>query len=168
VKKILKFIRKISLSAYVTKRQYEIIINKSCTEMWEKNQCCCCSIIPNETRYTQRNIFINFYSNTPNKVMQSRRTTSLVFLRVSNLVLLLLVATLLTLSGCNCHPHIASITRLPIEFANHQPHHQTDDPAFRVFYGTGVSLFPYNGVLFVDVTLMLRVTSKLRRLIYVH
>ena len=110
--------------------------------MWETEQKCCCSLMQTETPCTQRNTsFITFYGNAPNQVMQSKRTTtSLVFVRVSNVVLLVSVAILLTLSGCYCHPHVASITRLPFEFANHQPHHQTEDPAFRVFYGTGVSL----------------------------
>lgn len=49
------------------------------------------------------------------------------------------LAAILTLSvwlALSCR-HVTMATRLPVEFVNHQPHHQTEDPAFRVFYGTG-------------------------------
>ena len=101
-----------------------------------------CSVVGNEVHY------IHFKScrNAP-QVMQSMRTSSLVCVRVSTLMFLALLAVLLTASGCNCHPHVASVPRLPMDFVYHEPHHQTDDPAFRVFYGTGVSLYRGIGAL---------------------
>lgn len=60
------------------------------------------------------------------------------------------VVILLLLGAIDCHPHIGSNNRLPAEFANHHPRHQTtDDPAFRVFYGTGVSLTRHLLLLFL-------------------
>ena len=64
------------------------------------------------------------------------------------------LAAVLTLSvwlALSCG-HVTTATRLPVEFVNHQPHHQTDDPAFRVFYSTGVSSyfsFIYLSILYV-------------------
>lgn len=64
--------------------------------------------------------------------------------------LLQLVAVLLLVIGLvDSHPHVSSNTRLPAEFANHYPHHQKNDPAFRVFYGTGVSLI--NGFFHISL-----------------
>lgn len=66
-----------------------------------------------------------------------------------------LVAMLMLLIGlADSHPHVASNTRLPAEFANHYPHHQTNNPAFRVFYGTGVSL-----PSFLSLCLLCKTTS---------
>lgn len=80
--------------------------------------------------HTTRRSFLTTTSSALNQMTLTRLT-----------LLLLMVA-----GNSDGHPHSApsssysssmtSVTRVPVEFDNH---HQKDEPAFRVFYGSGVS-----------------------------
>lgn len=76
----------------------------------------------------------------------------------------LVTVLLLLVSHSHSHPHVAFNTRLPAEFAEHYPHQHSSDPAFRVFYGTGVSLILAFGLDAVFLRFIsLKLTKKKKR-----
>lgn len=118
--------------------------------------CSCHFVATTEQQHTGRPASSLHLRNSSKESEKTWKTPSTMKLHLAQIVFVLLL-----IGGIDCHPHIASNNRLPAEFSNHHPRHQQihDDPAFRVFYGTGVSLTQFNFNLYRQLAVLIKYQS---------